>query len=133
MKKNINRGFRFALSSFIFFFCFLYYTFAYFPTSSPFLLIISLILIIIYCFNNKIVYLLILFLLMLVYFLLYNFLPEKECTNFGSYSCDCIGIKKLLDIKGSASSCIGVRQKCYSYNPELNRREEFPCDIIYND
>ena len=67
---------------------------------------------------------------MLIFFLLYNFLPEKKCTNFGSYSCDCIGIKKLLDIKGSASSCIGVRQKCYSYSEELGKQEETRCNNL---
>lgn len=69
---------------------------------------------------------------MLIFFLLYNFLPEKKCTyiHYGSYSCDCIGIKKLTDIKGTEYSCIGIRQKCYSYSEELGKREETRCNNL---
>lgn len=75
---------------------------------------------------------------MLIYFLIYKFLPEKKCTYIdynGSHSCDCIGIKKLYDIKGydikgTVYSCIGVRQRCYSYNAELDRHEETPCNNL---
>ena len=79
MKIYDKKDFRYIISFFIFFFIIWFYILAYLSTISIFLLIPSLVLIIIFLFKGKIVWLFTSLVLMFIYFLLFNFLPSKEC------------------------------------------------------
>ncbi len=113
-KKN---DLRLLLVFFIFFFIIWFYILAYLSTISIFLLIISLILIIDFLFKGNIVCLFIPLIIMLIYFLLFNFLPSKEC-GFNDWklyeqleniqSCNhCVGVIKYTD-SWMKMECIGT-------------------------